>query len=98
MKLADRMSRLLVESAFDVLLRARALEAEGHDIIHLEIGEPDFDSPKHVIEAAKTALDNGATHYGPTPGLPELRTAIAEHVSSTRGINVGLKNVVVVPG
>ena len=97
-KLADRMSRLLTESAFDVLVRARALEAQGRDIIHLEIGEPDFETPAHVIEAAKKALDDGFTHYGPTPGLPECREAIAEYVSRTRGIPVTLKNVVVVPG
>jgi aspartate/methionine/tyrosine aminotransferase len=98
MKLADRMSRLLIESAFDVLSRARVLEAQGHDIIHLEIGEPDFETPAHVVEAAKQALDNGFTHYGPTPGLPELRKAIAEYVSKTRGISVRVKNVVVTPG
>lgn len=98
MKLADRMSRLLVESAFDVLMRARQLEAQGKDIIHLEIGEPDFDTPKHVVEAGKKALDEGQTHYGPTPGLPQVRTAIAEYVSRTRGIPVEMKNVVVVPG
>ena len=98
MKLAERMSRLMIESAFDVLQRARALEAQGRDIIHLEIGEPDFDTPKHVIEAGKKALDDGFTHYGPTPGLPQFREAIAEYVGRTRGIPVGLKNVVVVPG
>ncbi|MDE3194804.1 MAG: aminotransferase class I/II-fold pyridoxal phosphate-dependent enzyme, partial [Acidobacteriota bacterium] len=98
MKLAERMSRLLVESAFDVLVRARALEAEGRDIIHLEIGEPDFETPAHVIAAGKNALDEGFTHYGPTPGLPQLREAIAEYVSTTRGIPVSMKNVVVVPG
>jgi aspartate aminotransferase len=98
MKLANRISRLLTESAFDVLVQARALEAEGRDIIHLEIGEPDFNSPAHVIEAAKQALDEGYTHYGPTQGLPELREAIAEYVSTTRGITVGPGNVCVVPG
>ncbi|HVW83350.1 MAG TPA: pyridoxal phosphate-dependent aminotransferase [Bryobacteraceae bacterium] len=97
-KLAGRMSRLLTESAFDVLSRARALEAQGRDVIHLEIGEPDFESPAHVIEAAKKALDAGYTHYGPTPGLPEFRETIAAYVSKTRGIPVSLKNVVVVPG
>jgi aspartate/methionine/tyrosine aminotransferase len=97
-KLAGRMSRLLTESAFDVLSRARALEARGHDVIHLEIGEPDFETPAHVIEAAKKAMDDGLTHYGPTPGLPEFREAIAEYVSRTRGIRVDLENVVVTPG
>jgi aspartate aminotransferase len=98
MKLADRMSRLLVESAFDVLMRARNLEAEGRDIIHLEIGEPDFETPAHVVEAAKKALDDGFTHYGPTPGLPQARTAVAEYVSRTRGIPVSMKNVIITPG
>jgi len=98
MKLANRMSNLLVESAFDVLLRARNLEAQGRNIIHLEIGEPDFETPSNVIDAGKKALDNGFTHYGPTPGLPELRQTIADYVSRTRGIPVELKNVIVVPG
>jgi aspartate aminotransferase len=98
MKLADRMSRILTESAFDVLVRARALEAEGRDVIHLEIGEPDFDTPRHVVEEAKKALDAGYTHYGPTQGLPELREAIAEYVSATRGIAVTARNVCVTPG
>jgi aspartate/methionine/tyrosine aminotransferase len=98
MKLAKRMDRILVESAFDVLVRARALEAQGRSIIHLEIGEPDFPTPPHIIEAAKRALDEGWTHYGPTQGLPELREAIAAHVSRTRGIAVGPEQVSVVPG
>ena len=78
MKLIDRMSRLGVESAFEVLVRARALEAQGKNIIHLEIGEPDFPTPPHVVEAAKKALDEGWTKYGPVQGLPELRAAIFE--------------------
>ncbi|HXS94872.1 MAG TPA: pyridoxal phosphate-dependent aminotransferase [Candidatus Limnocylindrales bacterium] len=98
MKLAERMQRIGVESAFDVLVRARALEAQGRSVIHLEIGEPDFPTPSHVVEAAKQALDEGWTHYGPTQGLPELREAIAAHVSETRGISVSAKNVSVVPG
>src|SRR5437016_9485213 len=98
MKLAERMSRIGVESAFDVLVRARALEAEGRDIIHLEIGEPDFPTPVHIVEAGKQALDEGWTHYGPTQGLPELREAIAAHISSTRGITVGPEHVCVTPG
>ena len=98
MKLAERMSRIGVESAFDVLVRARALEAQGKNIIHLEIGEPDFPTPGHVVSAAKQALDEGWTHYGPTQGLPDLREAIAAHISRTRGINVGPQNVSVVPG
>ncbi len=97
-KLAGRMSRLLTESAFDVLSRARALEAQGREVIHLEIGEPDFETPAHVIEAGKKAMDDGLTHYGPTAGLPEFREAIAEYVSRTRGICADLKNVIVAPG
>src|SRR5580698_1621504 len=98
MRLADRMSRIAVESAFEVLVRARALEATGRSIVHLEIGEPDFATPAHVVEAAKKALDEGWTHYGPTQGLPELREAIAQHISQTRGIAVGADRVSVVPG
>lgn len=98
MKLASRMDRILIETAFEVLVRARALEAEGRSIIHLEIGEPDFETPPHIVEAAKVALDAHWTHYGPTQGYPELREAIAEHISSTRGIRVEAANVCVVPG
>ena len=98
MKLAERMSRIGVESAFDVLVRARALEAQGRHIVHLEIGEPDFATPPHVIEAGKKALDDGWTHYGPTQGYPDLREAIARHISETRGISVGADRVCVVPG
>ncbi len=98
MKLATRMSRIGTESAFEVLRRARALEAQGRSIIHLEIGEPDFPTPAHIVEAGKAALDQGFTHYGPTQGLPELRTAIAAYVSRTRGIEVRPDRVCVVPG
>jgi aspartate aminotransferase len=98
MKLAERMSRIGVESAFDVLVRARALEAQGKSVIHLEIGEPDFPTPPHIVEAAKKALDDGWTHYGPTQGFPDLREAIAAYISSSRGIRVGAENVSVVPG
>ena len=98
MKAANRIQRLEVESAFDVLVRARALEAQGRSIVHLEIGEPDFPSPAHVVEAAKQALDQGYTHYGPTQGLPELRESIARYVGRTRGIEVDAKEVCVVPG
>lgn len=98
MKLADCMSRLGGESAFDVLARARALEARGRSVIHLEIGEPDFATPPHIVEAAKRALDEGWTHYGPTAGLPELREAVAQYVSRTRGIRAGPENVSVTPG
>ena len=98
MKLAERMDRILIESAFEVLVRARALEATGRSVIHLEIGEPDFPTPAHIVEAAKTALDEGWTHYGPTQGLPELREAIASYICRTRGIRVGAEHVCVVPG
>src|SRR3990170_4519691 len=92
------MGRLGTESAFEVLARAKALERQGKSVIHLEIGEPDFDTPAHIKEAAKRALDAGATHYGPSAGLPELREAIAAHVSQTRGIPVSPEEVVVTPG
>jgi aspartate/methionine/tyrosine aminotransferase len=98
MKLAGRMSRIGTESAFEVLRRARALEAQGRHIIHLEIGEPDFPTPKHIVEAGKAALDQGFTHYGPTQGLPELRASIASYVSRTREIAVSPDRVCVVPG
>src|SRR6185295_5816350 len=98
MKLAKSMARMGTETAFDVLVRARALEAQGRNIIHLEIGEPDFDTPRHIVEAAKAALDQGWTHYGPTQGLPELRTSIAKYISRTREIEVGPEHVCVVPG
>jgi aspartate aminotransferase len=98
MKLASRIERLRIESAFDVLVRARALEAQGRSVVHLEIGEPDFPTPPHIVEAAKKALDDGYTHYGPTQGLPELREAIAAHVSETRGMAAKASQVCVVPG
>ncbi|HXJ80175.1 MAG TPA: pyridoxal phosphate-dependent aminotransferase [Candidatus Methylomirabilis sp.] len=98
MNIAERMSRLGTESAFEVLARARALERQGKQIIHLEIGEPDFETPVHVREAAKRALDEGATHYGPASGLPELREAIAKDVAATRNIPVSPDEVVVTPG
>ena len=92
------MAGLGAESAFEVLAKARALEAQGKNVIHLQIGEPDFPTPKHVVEAGRKALADGFTHYGPTQGLPELRGAIARYVSRTRGIQVGPENVCVVPG
>ncbi len=98
MKLAQRMKRILVESAFEVLVRARALEAQGRSVIHLEIGEPDFPTPPHIVEAAKRALDDGWTHYGPTQGYPELREAVAEYVARTRGIPARPQQVSIVPG
>src|SRR5215469_4463028 len=96
--LARRMLRLGTETAFEVLNKARALERQGKDIVHLEIGEPDFDTPLNVVEAAIDALHKGWTHYGPSAGLPELRQAIAEYVSRTRGVKVTSDEVVVVPG
>src|SRR5437870_640215 len=98
MNVAPRMSRLGTESAFEVLARARQLERAGREIVHLEIGEPDFDTPAHIKDAAKQALDAGATHYAPAAGLPELREAIAKHVAETRGIAVAPEEVVVTPG
>jgi aspartate/methionine/tyrosine aminotransferase len=98
MNIAARMARLGTESAFEVLARAKALERAGREIVHLEIGEPDFDTPAYIKEAAKRALDAGATHYGPSAGLPELREAIAKHVAETRGVPVSPDEVVVTPG
>jgi aspartate aminotransferase len=95
---AQRMDRLGTETAFEVLARAKALEAQGRDILHFEIGEPDFDTPAHIKEAAIRALHDGYTHYGPTPGLPVLREAIAEVVSKSRGIPVSAEEVIVTPG
>lgn len=98
MQLAKRMSRLGTETAFEVLARARALEARGRDVIHLEIGEPDFDTPAHITAAAIAALRNGYTHYTPSAGIPALREAIAEYVGRTRHIPVDPAQVVVTPG
>jgi aspartate/methionine/tyrosine aminotransferase len=98
LRLADRMSRLGTETAFEVLNKARALERQGKNIVHLEIGEPDFDTPKNVVEAGVNALRNGWTHYGPSAGLPDLRQAIADEVSTSRAVTVSSDEVVVVPG
>src|ERR1700726_2767926 len=98
LQLARRMSRLGTETAFEVLNKARALERQGKSIIHLEIGEPDFDTPANVVEAGVDALHKGWTHYGPSAGLPELRQTIADYVSRTRGVKVVPEEVVVVPG
>ena len=98
LRLASRMSRLGTETAFEVLNRARALEKKGKEIIHLEIGEPDFDTPANIIEAGVDALYMGWTHYGPAAGLPDLRQAIADYVSRTRKVPVSSEEVVVVPG
>ncbi len=96
--LARRMSRLGTETAFEVLSKAKALERQGRSIIHLEIGEPDFETPGNIVEAAVDALRTGWTHYGPSAGLPDLRETIAQYVSHTRGIEVSPDQVVVVPG
>jgi aspartate aminotransferase len=98
LRLAERMSRLGTETAFEVLNKARALERQGKEIIHLEIGEPDFDTPKNIVEAGVEGLRTGWTHYGPSAGLPDLRQTIADYVSRTRGVNVKSDEVVVVPG
>lgn len=98
MTVAARMNDLGTESAFEVLAKARALEAQGKAIIHLEIGEPDFDTPRHIVEAGMKALGDGYTHYGPTAGLPELREAIARNSREVRGIDTDPANVVVTPG
>jgi aspartate/methionine/tyrosine aminotransferase len=98
MMLADRMSRLGTETAFNVLARAKELEAQGRDIVHLQIGEPDFDTPANIIAAGQRALGGGYTHYTPAGGIMPLREVIAEYISRTRGIEVEPQNVVVVPG
>jgi aspartate aminotransferase len=98
LRLARRMERLGTETAFEVLVKARALETKGRDIVHLEIGEPDFDTPANIIDAGCDALHKGFTHYGPSAGLPQLREVIAQYVSETRRVNVSPEEVVVVPG
>ncbi len=98
MRIARKMDRLGMETAFDVLAQARALEAQGKSVIHLEIGEPDFDTPSSIVVAAKVALDEGFTHYGPSQGLPELREAIAAESASSRGMAVDPSQVIVTPG
>ena len=98
MKLAQRMSRLGTETAFEVLAKAKALEAQGREIIHLEIGEPDFNTPANVVEAGIAGLRNGQTHYTPAAGVLPLRQTIADEVAKTRGIPVHPDQVVVVPG
>ncbi len=98
MRFAERMSRLGTESAFEVLAKAKQIEASGRSMIHLEIGEPDFSTPDNIIESAYSAMRSGATHYTPAAGLPEVRAAIAERVSARGGVPVGADQVVVVPG
>src|SRR5919201_4322659 len=98
LRLAKRMSRLGTETAFEVLVKARAMEKAGNHVIHLEIGEPDFDTPANIVDAAAQALRKGWTHYGPPDGLPDLREAIAQEVSRSRHVPVSADEVVVVPG
>lgn len=98
MEFAERMSRLGTESAFEVLARAKALEAEGREIIHLEIGEPDFDTPSHIMDAACEAMRGGATHYVPSAGIPELRQVVAQEMGRTRDQEIDPDQVVVTPG
>jgi aspartate/methionine/tyrosine aminotransferase len=98
MKLATRMSRLGTETAFVVLAKAKALEAQGKKVVHLEIGEPDFNTPRNIIDAAIKALNEGQTHYGPAPGIPVLRKTIADDCARVRGLEVKPENVVVTPG
>ena len=98
MHFAQRMERLGTETAFEVLAKARQLEAQGRDIIHLEIGEPDFDTPRNITEAAYKALRDGQTHYCPSGGIPELREAVAEYISTSRGFPVDPDEVVITPG
>jgi len=95
---AERMKSLGTETAFEVLAKARALEKQGKDIVHLEIGEPDFDTPRNIKDAATKALDEGYTHYVPSAGIPELRQAIADYISKTRNLKVAPEEVVVTPG
>jgi aspartate aminotransferase len=97
-QLAERMSRLGTESAFQVLVKARALEAQGRDVIHLEIGEPDFDTPANIVEAACSALRGGATHYTAAQGIPELRQVIAEQLGARRGHEMNPAQIVITPG
>jgi aspartate/methionine/tyrosine aminotransferase len=98
MHIAKRINKLGTETSFVVLAKAKELEAQGKDIIHLEIGEPDFDTAPNIIAAAKKALDNGWTHYGPAPGLPEFRKTIAEVEGKRRGMEFQANEVVVCPG
>jgi aspartate/methionine/tyrosine aminotransferase len=92
------MAQLGTESAFEVLARARELEAEGRKVIHLEIGEPDFDTPDHIREAARRAIADGHTHYSPAAGIPDLKEAVAAFFSRTRGVDFPADNVVITPG
>ena len=98
MHIASRIKNLGTETAFEVLVKARGLEAQGKKVIHLEVGEPDFETPARIRNAAKAALDAGYTHYGPASGLPHPRKAIAEYMTRTRGVTFGANQVVITPG
>ncbi len=98
MRIAERMNLLGTETAFEVLAKAKALEAQGRKVIHLEIGEPDFITPANIRDAAKRALDEGYTHYGPAPGLPEMRKAIAVYMTRKLGVQFKTEQVMVTPG
>lgn len=98
MQYADRMKRLGTETAFEVLARGKQLEAEGKEVIHLEIGEPDFNTPSYICDAAIKAIKDGYTHYNPSAGYPEIRKIISDEINKTRGINTSAEQVVIVPG
>ncbi|PKK83552.1 MAG: aspartate aminotransferase [candidate division Zixibacteria bacterium HGW-Zixibacteria-1] len=98
MKFAERMKRLGTETAFEVLVRAKQLEAKGKDVVHLEIGEPDFATPRYITDAAIKALNDGYTHYNPAPGYPEVRKIISDEINRTRGIKTKPEQVVITPG
>ncbi|HET7784800.1 MAG TPA: pyridoxal phosphate-dependent aminotransferase [Myxococcales bacterium] len=95
---ATRVLSLGTESALDVLLKARALEARGRPVIHLEVGEPDFPTPKHIVEAGIRALREGKTRYGPAPGSPVLREAVCDELRESRGVAAGIDRVLIAPG
>ena len=98
LRLAEKMSRLGTETAFDVLARAETLSQEGRDIINLGIGQPDFKTPEHIVEAAIKALHDGHHFYTPSPGIPHLRESVSRDLSTYRGVNVAPYRVVIVPG
>jgi aspartate/methionine/tyrosine aminotransferase len=97
-QLATRQALLGTETAFETLAKAKELERQGKSIVHLEIGEPDFDTPEHIRDAAKQALDDGFTHYGASAGQIELREAIAKHQTERQGYDVSADSVIVTPG
>jgi aspartate aminotransferase len=95
---AERMNHIGQETAFEVLVRARALEATGRSVVHLEIGEPDFDTPSHIVAAGQHAIEAGFTHYGPGAGLPELRQSVSGYLRRWRGLDIDPARVVITPG